>query len=53
MKILVNSCIIKIDRMTQMRRNIKPCAARPREGVRHALGKLRRVFSMKIAVEKR
>ena len=52
MKILVNSCIRKMDRI-RMRRSRKPCAARPREGRGLAVNKFRRAVSMKIAVEKR
>ena len=44
MKILVKSCIRKMDRIG---------AARPREGWRHADSKFRRTVSMKIGVEKR
>ena len=36
MKRLVNSCIRKMDKIG-MRRSRKPCAARPREGWRHAV----------------
>ena len=50
MKILVNSCIRKMDRIGMKRRR-KSCAARPREGVRHAVSKFRREVSMKITVE--
>ena len=50
-KILVNSCIRKMDRI-RMRRSRKSCAAKPREGWRYAVGKFRRAVSMKIAVEK-
>ena len=52
MKILVNSCIREMDRI-RMRRSRKSCAARPREGERHAVSKFRRAVSMKIAVENR
>ena len=48
--ILVNSCIGKMGRIG-MRRSRKPCAARPREGWRHAVSKFRRAVSIKIAVE--
>ena len=51
-KILVNSYIRKMDRI-RMRRSRKYCAARPREGGRHAVIKFRRAVSMKIAVEDR
>ena len=47
-KILVNSCIRKMDRIG-VRRN----AARPREEDRHAVSKFRKAISMKIAVEDR
>ena len=50
MKILVNSCIRKVDRIG-MRRSRKPCAARLRERWRHVVTKFRRAFSMKIVVE--
>ena len=39
MKILVNSCIRKMD-IIGMRRSRKSCATRPREGWRHAASKL-------------
>ena len=52
MKILVNSCIRKMDRIG-MRRSRKPCAARPQEGGKHVVSKFRKAVSMKIAVEKR
>ena len=52
MKIMVNSCIRKMDRIV-MRRSRKSCAARPQEGWMYAVGKFRRAVSMKIAVEKR
>ena len=39
-KILVNSCIRKMDRIG-MRRNRKPCAARLREGWKHEVSKFR------------
>ena len=52
MKILVNSCIRKIDRI-RMRRSKKSCAVKLREGWRHAVSKFRRAVSMKIAVEDR
>ena len=51
-KILINSCIRKMDRI-RMRRSRKSCAARPREGGRHAVSKFRREVSMKIPVEDR
>ena len=50
MKILVNSCIRKMDRIW-MRRRRKTCAARTREGERHVVSKFRRTVSMKISVE--
>ena len=52
MKILVNSCIWKMDRI-RMRRSRKSCAAKPREVRSHAVSKFRRADSMKIAVEDR
>ena len=51
-KILINSCIRKMDRI-RMRRSRKSCAARPREGGRHTVSKFRREVSMKIPVEDR
>ena len=48
LKILVNSCIRKMDRIGT-RTSRKPCAVRPRKGWRHAVSKLRRVVSMNIA----
>ncbi len=36
-----------------MRRSRKSCAARPREGGRHAVSKFRRAVFMKIAIEDR
>ena len=50
MKILVNSCIRKMDKIG-MKRSRKPCTAGG--GGRHAVSKFRRAVSMKIAVEKR
>ena len=50
-ELLVNSCIRKMDRIGM--RSRKYCAARLREGWRHAVSKFRRAVSMKIAVEKR
>ena len=50
MEILVNSCIRKVDRMW-MRASRKSCAARPREGERHAVSKFRKSVRMKITVE--
>ena len=48
-KIIVNSCIRKMNRIG-MRRSRKPCAARPRDaGEKHAVSKFRRAISMKIA----
>ena len=52
MKILVNSSIRKMDRI-EMRKSRKSCAARPREGERHAFSKFKRAVSMKIAIEDR
>ena len=52
MKILINSCIRKMDRIG-MRRSRKSCAARPWKGRRHVVSKFRRAISMKIAVEDR
>ena len=52
MKILVNSCIRKMDRIG-MRRSRKSCAVRPQEGWRHAVSKFRRTVTRKIAVEKK
>ena len=52
MKILVNSCIRKMDRI-KMRRSRKSCAAWPRDGGKHAVSKFREAVSIKIAVEKR
>ena len=51
MKILVNSCIRKMDRIGM--RSRKSCAVNPREGGRHPVSKFRRAVSMAIAVEKR
>ena len=51
-KILVNSCIRKMDRIG-MRRIKKSCAARPRESGRHEVSEFRRAVSMKIAVRNR
>ena len=51
-KIFVNSCIRKMDSIG-VRRSRKLCAARPRDGWRHAVSKFRRAVSMKIAVENR
>ena len=48
-KILVNFCIRKVDKIRM--RSRKSCAARPREGWRHAVSKFRRAVSMKIEVE--
>ena len=47
MKILIDSCIRKMDRI-EMKRSRKLCATRPREGRRHAFSKFRRAVSMKI-----
>ena len=51
MKILAKFCIRYMDRIRM--RSRKSCAARPREGERHAVSKFRRAVSMKTAVEKR
>ena len=51
-KILINSCIRRMDR-NWIRRNRKPCVARPQEGWRHAVSKFRRAVGMKIVIEKR
>ena len=50
MKKLVNSCIRKLDRIG-MRVSGESCAARPREGGRHAVSKFRRAVTMKIAIK--
>ncbi len=50
MKILVNSCIRKVDRIG-MRVSVKSCAERPWEWGRHAVSKFRRAVTMKITVE--
>ena len=52
MRILVYSCIRKVDRIG-MRERGQSCAARPREEGRHAVSKIRRAVSMKISVEDR
>ena len=52
MKILVNSCIRKMDKI-EMRRSRKLCATRPREEGKHKVSKFRRAVSMKITVEYR
>ena len=52
MKILVNSCIRKMDKIG-MKRSRKSCASRVEEGCRRAVSKFRRAVSMKIAVGKR
>ena len=52
MKILVISCIRKIDRIG-MRRSRKSCAERPPYRERHAVIKFRRAVSIKIAGEDR
>ena len=49
MKILVNSCIRKVDRIG-MRMSRKSYEVRPREVGRHAVSKFRRAVSMKIIV---
>ena len=51
-KILVNSCIRKMDRI-RMRKSRKFFSVRPREEGKHAVSKFRRAISMKIAVEDR
>ena len=48
--ILVNSCLRWVDRIGMSVRK-KLCAARPREGRKHAVSKFRRAVSMKITVE--
>ena len=50
MRILVYSCIREVDRIG-VRERRKSCAARPRKEGRHAVSKIRRAVSMKIAVE--
>ena len=50
MRILVYSCIREVDRI-EVRGRRKSCAARPREEGRHAVSKIKRAVSMKIAVE--
>ena len=50
MRILVYSCIREVDRKG-VRERRQSCAARPREGGRHAVSEIRRVVSMKITVE--
>ncbi len=52
MKMQVNSCISEVDRIG-MRGSRKSCAARSREGGKHAVRKFRRAVTMKIAVEDR
>ena len=52
MKVLVNSCIRGLDSIG-VRKSRKSCAARPREGGRHAVSKFRRAVSMKIAIKYR
>jgi len=49
-KILVNSCIIEMDRIG-VRINKKSCAAGPRKEGRHAVSKFKRAVSMKTTVE--
>ena len=51
MKILVNFCIRKMDRIEM--RNRMSCSARSRDEGRHAVSKLRKAVSMKIALEDR
>ena len=50
MRILVNSCIRDLDRIGVRERG-KSSAARPKKEGRHAVSKIRRAVSMKIAVE--
>ena len=50
MKLLVNSCFSEVDKI-MMRVCRKSCAARSREGGRHAVSKFKRTVSMKITVE--
>ena len=50
MKILVNACIRKMDRI-EMRRGRTFCVAMPRDGRRHVVSKFKRAVSMNIAVE--
>ena len=50
MKVLVNSCIRKMDKIGMKRRR-KSCVTRPREKVRHAVSKFRRAVIIKIEVK--
>ena len=50
MRILVYSCIREVDRIG-VRGRRKSCVARPREEERHAVSKIKRAVSMKIAVK--
>ena len=50
MRILINSCIRKLDRIG-IRVSGESCAAGPREGGRHAVSKIRRAVTMKIAIK--
>ena len=50
MKILVNSCIRKMDRIGT-RRSRNSCVARPRDKGRYAVSKFRTEVSVKIAVD--
>ncbi len=52
MKILVDSCIRGLDRI-RVSKSGKLSSARPQEGGRHAVSKLRRAVSMKIAIKDR
>ena len=51
LRILVNSCIRRVDRIG-VRRKSKYCAARPREKGRHTVSEIRRAVSMEVAVKK-
>jgi len=50
LKILVNSCIIEVDRVG-VRVIKQSCAARSRDGERHAVSSFGRKVAMKIAIE--
>ena len=50
MGVLVNSCIRELDRVGVKGRK-KFCAARPQEEGRHAVSKINRAVSIKIAIE--
>ena len=52
MRVLVNSCISELDRIG-MRGRRKPCAARVGEEGRHAVSKISRTVTMKIAIKYR